>query len=130
MSGDPDAARSLGGVSVRCAGRPPDAPVEARAEVVAGGWDRTGSGLRAPREALGLNLLAPRLTDFLEQLTTLIVVATRWDDDRIHFADELRQRGVGVKVIVVVPTGETAPVEAEDLRVLLSADLAQGLDRL
>ena len=48
-----------------------------------------------------------------------------WDEPRRRFVDDLRQHGVGVKVIWITENEEAQPDEA-DLQVITPAMFAQG----
>jgi uncharacterized protein (DUF58 family) len=77
-----------------------------------------------------LSRIAPRLHEELDRLTTVICIVLDWDEPRRRFVDELRQHGVGVKVIWVSETEEAQPDEA-DLQVITPMMFAQGgLDTL
>lgn len=84
----------------------------------------------APTDGETLSRIAPQLAEHLERLTTLVLVATRWDEARQGFVDALRQRGVGVRTILVIPDGEEAPASTDDVRVFTPDQVAAGVDAL
>jgi uncharacterized protein (DUF58 family) len=72
-----------------------------------------------------LSHIAPRLHQELDRLTTVICIVLDWDEPRRQFVDELRQHGVGVKVLWIAGNEDAQPDEA-DLQVLTPQMLAQG----
>jgi uncharacterized protein (DUF58 family) len=77
-----------------------------------------------------LSRIAPRLSEELDRLTTVICIVLNWDESRRRFVDDLRAQGVGVKVLWVSET-EEAHADEPDLQVLPpSAFLHGGVDVL
>ncbi|MFM7321236.1 MAG: hypothetical protein ACKO5K_06905, partial [Armatimonadota bacterium] len=76
-----------------------------------------------------LERIAPQLHEYVSRLTTVVLVTNRWDESRRKFVDGLREQGVGVRPVVIVP--ENAPVpEDRDARFLRPMDVAAGVDHL
>ncbi|WP_395092015.1 DUF58 domain-containing protein [Armatimonas sp.] len=69
--------------------------------------------------------IAPRLHEQLDRLTTVVCIVLDWDERRRHFVENLRQRGVGVKVLWV-SEAEDAPPTDGDMQVLPPSAFSQG----
>ncbi len=69
--------------------------------------------------------IAPRLHEQLDRLTTVVCIVLDWDERRRHFVENLRQRGVGVKVLWVSETDDAQPTEG-DMQVLPPSAFSQG----
>lgn len=72
-----------------------------------------------------LSQIAPRLTLELDRITTVICIVLDWDEARRAFVDELRQSGVGVKVLWVSETEDAQATEG-DMKVLPPSVFAAG----
>lgn len=72
-----------------------------------------------------LSLIAPRLMLELDRITTVICIVLDWDEARQAFVDELRQHGVGVKILWVSET-EDAQATERDMTVLPPSLFDQG----
>jgi uncharacterized protein (DUF58 family) len=72
-----------------------------------------------------LSRIAPRLHEELDRLTTVICIVLDWDEPRRRFVEDLRQQGVGVKVLWISDTEEAQPDEA-DLQIITPTMFAQG----
>ena len=76
-----------------------------------------------------LERIAPQLDEYVARLTTVVLVTNRWDDSRRGFVDGLREKGVGVRPVVILPGNSTAPKDP-DVRFLSPADVVAGVDHL
>ncbi|MGC4042467.1 MAG: DUF58 domain-containing protein [Armatimonas sp.] len=74
-----------------------------------------------------LSQIAPRLTEDLGKLTTVICVFIDWDTPRQQFVDELRAQGVGVRIALLTESDD-ATVTASDpeLRVITPSAVGSG----
>ncbi len=70
-----------------------------------------------------LSQIAPRLFEELDRLTTVICIVLDWDEPRRQFVESLRQRGVGVKVLLI---SETAVPADADMEVLSPSVITAG----
>jgi uncharacterized protein (DUF58 family) len=82
-----------------------------------------------------LTSLLPQLEEDLPQLTSVVCIFLDWNDARHTFAESLRERGAGVKVIVLrsgTPTmnPEDDPDFEHDVVVIDENAFAQGVQSL
>ena len=74
-----------------------------------------------------LSLIAPRLAEDLESLTTVICVLLGWDAPRQTFVDEIRAQGVGVRVVLIAETDADAPPQPDpDMRIVTPSAVIMG----
>ena len=72
-----------------------------------------------------LSQVAPRLFEDLDRLTTVICIVLDWDEPRRQFVESLRQRGVGVKVLLI-SEADDARSEGADMQVIPPSRITAG----
>jgi len=72
-----------------------------------------------------LSVIEPQIQAIQETLTTIICIFLKYESRQQDFVQNLRQSGIGVKVIVTPPRGVLEPVSEHYLSVI-SADTFEG----